>query len=129
MAVNYVVVERGNPGNPAAPKKWYAQSKSTGRLTLKKLSKEIAKSNATVGAADVLTVLKNLTKVLSRHLEAGKIVRLGDFGTFQITVSSEGAETGDKFSSSFIRSSKVTFRSGSGLREMLNSLKYAKEQK
>ncbi|MDR1382189.1 MAG: DNA-binding protein, partial [Tannerella sp.] len=39
MAVNYVLVERGNPGNPKAPKKFYAQAKSSGDLTLRKLSK------------------------------------------------------------------------------------------
>jgi hypothetical protein len=39
MAVKYNVVAKGNPGNPAAPKKWYALAKSAGELTFRKLSK------------------------------------------------------------------------------------------
>jgi hypothetical protein len=35
MAVNYVVVERGNPAKPDAPKKFYAQAKSSGELTFR----------------------------------------------------------------------------------------------
>jgi nucleoid DNA-binding protein len=89
MAVNYVVIEKGNP---TAPKKFYAQAKSSGELTLKKLGKAISEDSTTVSDTDVLAVLNDLTKVLKRHLENGEIVRFGDFGTFQIAVSSESAE-------------------------------------
>ena len=71
MAVSYVVIERGNPANPNAPKKFYAQAKSSGELTFKKLSKEIAEGSTTVSDTDVLAVLNDLTKVLKRHLENG----------------------------------------------------------
>ncbi|MDR2126771.1 MAG: HU family DNA-binding protein [Prevotellaceae bacterium] len=126
MAVKYVIVERGNPGNPAAPKKFYAQAKSNGELTLKKLSREISEGSTTVSDTDVLAVLNDLTKILKRHLDNGEIVRLGDFGTFQITVSSDGAETKEKFHSSLIKSPKVTFRPGVDLKELLATLKYEK---
>ncbi|MBM3126702.1 MAG: DNA-binding protein, partial [Chloroflexi bacterium] len=32
MTVKFNVVERGNPANPAAPKKFYPSVKSTGRV-------------------------------------------------------------------------------------------------
>ena len=126
MAVNYVVVERGNPSNQSAPKKFYAQAKSSGELTLKKLSKEIASGSTTVSDTDVLAVLNDLTKILCKHLENGEIVRFGDFGAFQISLTSEGAETASKFNSSLIKKPKVTFRPGVDLRDMLATLKYAK---
>jgi predicted histone-like DNA-binding protein len=91
MAVNYVLVERGNPGKPEAPKKFYAQAKSIGALTLRKLSREIAEGSTTVSDTDVLAVLNDLTKVLKRHLDNGEIVRFGDFGTFQVALTSDGA--------------------------------------
>ena len=31
MAIKYVLTQRGNPGNPEAPKKFYAQAKSTAK--------------------------------------------------------------------------------------------------
>ncbi|MDL2314635.1 HU family DNA-binding protein [Bacteroidales bacterium OttesenSCG-928-C19] len=128
MAVNYVVVPRGNPAKPEDPKKYYAQAKSTGEFTLRKLSKEIAEGSTTVSDTDVLAVLNDLTKILKRHLDNGEIVRFGDFGSFQITVSSEGAETPEKFNSSMIKNPKVTFRPGVDLKEMLAILKYQKDK-
>jgi predicted histone-like DNA-binding protein len=126
MAINYVIVSRGNPGNPEAPKKFYAQAKSSGELTFRKLSKEISEGSTTVSDSDVLAVLNDLTKILKRHLDNGEIVRFGDFGTFQIGISSEGAETEEKFHASLIKSPKIVFRPGVDLKEMLATLKYEK---
>ncbi|MDR3308755.1 MAG: HU family DNA-binding protein [Tannerella sp.] len=126
MAVGYVLVERGNPGNLEAPKKFYAQAKSKGVLSLRKVSKEIAEGSTTVSDTDVLAVLNDLTKVLRRHLENGEIIHLGDFGTFQISLTSDGSETADKFNQSLIKNPKVAFRPGIDLKDMLATLKYEK---
>jgi predicted histone-like DNA-binding protein len=126
MAVKYVLALKGNPGNPDAPKKYYAQTKSTGDITLKQISREIAENSTTVSDTDVLAVLNDLTKILNRHLKSGEIVRFGDFGTFQINIKSEGAETEDKFNQTMITDTKVTYRPGSDVREMLNNIKFEK---
>ena len=126
MAVKYSLSEKGNPQKPEQPKKWYANAKSAGELTFKKLSREISEGSTTVSDTDVLAVLNDLIKVLRRHLENGEIVRLGDFGSFQISIGSEGAETEAKFHQSLIKTKKVTFRPGADLKEMLNSLKFEK---
>ena len=126
MAVKYVISEKGNPLKPAESKKWYANAKSTGELTFRKLSKEIAEGSTTVSDTDVLAVLNDLTKILKRHLENGEIVRFGDFGSFQVTLGSSGAESAEKFNASLIKSKKVTFRPGIDLKEMLNNLKFQK---
>ena len=128
MAVNYVIIARGNPLKPTEPKKFYAQAVSSGELTFRKLSKEIAEGSTTVSDTDVLAVLNDLIKILRRHLENGEIVRFGDFGSFQITISSDGVEDEKKFNSSKIKSAKVTFRPGIDLKEMLNNLKYEKKK-
>jgi predicted histone-like DNA-binding protein len=125
MAVRYTVSERGNPLNPVQPKKWYANAKSTGDTTLRALGKEIA-ARSTVSPADTQAVLVALTEVLVEHLTEGKIVRLGDFGAFQVSISSEGAETEAKFNASLIKGNKVVFRPGTDLKEMQNNLKYEK---
>lgn len=126
MSVKYVLAPKGNPGNPAAPKKYYAQAKSSGEITLKKLSREIGEGSTTVSDSDVLAVLNDLVKFLNRHLDNGEIVRLGDFGSFQIAVSSEGAETENKFHHSMIKKSKVLFRPGADVQTMLKNVKYEK---
>jgi DNA-binding protein, histone-like, putative len=126
MAVNYVVIPKANPQKRQDLPKFYAQAKSRGELTFKKLGREIAEGSTTVSDTDVMAVLNDLTKVLRRHLENGEIVRFGDFGTFQVGISSEGVETEEKFHSSLIKNPKVTFRPGVDLKEMLNNLKYEK---
>ncbi|MDR2824394.1 MAG: HU family DNA-binding protein [Prevotellaceae bacterium] len=126
MAVQYVLIERGNPQNISAPKKFYAQAKSRAELTFRNLSKEIAEGSTTVSDTDVMAVLNDLIKILKRHLSNGEIVRFGDFGSFQTSISSAGADTAESFHSSLIRSPKVAFRPGIDLREMLATLKYEK---
>jgi len=126
MAVKYILAQKGNPGDLQAPKKFYAQTKSTGEVTLKQISREISENSTTVSDSDMLAVLNDLTKILNRHLKEGKIVRFGDFGTFQINIKSEGAETADKFNHSMVTNAKVSFRPGIDLREMMNNLTFEK---
>jgi predicted histone-like DNA-binding protein len=125
MAVKYTVTEKSNPQKPEAPKKWYANAKSTGDTTLRTLGREIA-ARSTVSPADTQAVLVALTEVLTEHLAEGKIARLGDFGAFQVSISSEGAETEDKFNASMVKNQKVVFRAGIDIKEMLNNLKFEK---
>ncbi|MDR2651255.1 MAG: HU family DNA-binding protein [Prevotellaceae bacterium] len=125
MAIKYVLSEKGNPLRPEEPKKWYANAKSTGDISLKALGKEITQ-RSTVNHADTLAVLEALTQVLTERLAEGKIVRFGDFGAFQVNIGSEGAETAEKFTHSLIKTRKVTFRPGVDLKEMLSSLKFEK---
>lgn len=126
MSVKYSVSAKGNPSKPSDPKKWYATAKSSGDISFKELSKEIADGSTTVSDTDVLAVLNDLTKLLKRHLEAGEIVRFGDFGSFRVSVKSEGAETEKKFHANLITKAKINFRPGNDLRDMLLTLKYTK---
>jgi predicted histone-like DNA-binding protein len=126
MSVKYTVSAKGNPSKPSDPKKWYANAKANGEVTFKELSKEISQRSTTVSDTDVMAVLNDLTKLLARHLETGKIVRLGDFGSFQVSVKSEGAETEEKFHASLIKKAKINFRPGIDLKDMLLTLKYNK---
>ena len=125
MAITYSVNERNNPLQPQQPKKWYANAKSTGNATLRTLSKEVAQ-RSTVSPADTYAVLVGLTEVIVEHLSDGQIVRLGDLGSLQVSVSSAGAEAESKFNASLIKNGKVVFRPGIDIKEMLNNLKYEK---
>jgi predicted histone-like DNA-binding protein len=79
-----------------------------------------------VNHADTLAVLEALTQVLTMRLDEGKIVRFGDFGSFQVAVGSTGAESEEKFSTSLIKTRKVVFRPGVDIKSMLNNLKFEK---
>ena len=120
------MARKGKPGDPEAPKKFYAQAKARKEFTFRELSKEISEGSTTVSDTDVMAVLNDLTKILKRHLENGEMVRLGDFGTFQVALTSEGSETEEAFNSSLIKSKKIAFRPGTDLKDMLLTLKFEK---
>lgn len=126
MPIKYTVVQKGNPADKAAPKKFYANTKADGEVTFRSLSKEIAAGSTTVSDTDVLAVLNDLTKILAKHLSEGKIVRFGDFGSFQVSISSEGAEEESKVTAASIKSAKINFRPGIDLKEMLAMAKFEK---
>ncbi|MDR2129853.1 MAG: HU family DNA-binding protein [Odoribacteraceae bacterium] len=123
MSIKYVLSQKRNPARPGDPLKWYAGARSTGKVTLKALGKEIAKRGP-VSPADVLAVLEALPRVLMEHLSEGQIVRLGDFGSFQVAIGSSGVESEANFSPSLIETRKVVFRPGTGLKERLNGLEF-----
>jgi predicted histone-like DNA-binding protein len=126
MAIRYALAERPNPRDMTAPRKFYAHAKSTGDINLKQLSKDIS-ARSTVNSSDTLAVLDSLIQQLVKELEAGRIVRLGDFGSFQISISSEGTDTAEQFTSSMIKGSRILFRPGIDLRDMLATVTYQKE--
>ena len=127
MAVKYNVIQKAYPGDPTGPKKFYVNSIADGEVSLRNLSKEIAQTSS-VSESDVYATLIDLAKMLSKHLSDGKIVRLGDFGSFQISISSEGVDTANKVNSTLIKGAKILFRPGLDLRDTLATLKYEKKK-
>lgn len=126
MPIKYNIIQKGKPGDKTAAKKFYASAKADGEVTFRSLSKEIAAGSTTVSDTDVLAVLNDLTKILAKNLADGKIVRFGDFGSFQVSLSSEGAEQESKVTAASVKSAKITFRPGIDLKEMLNNAKFEK---
>ncbi|MFV0175767.1 HU family DNA-binding protein [Empedobacter falsenii] len=127
MAIKYNVIQKAYPGDSTGPKKFYANSIADGEISLRRLSKEIAQTSS-VSESDVYASLIDLAKMLAKHLADGKIVRLGDFGSFQISISSEGADSISKVTSASIKNAKILFRPGIDLRETLATLKYEKKK-
>jgi len=125
MPVNYVLVERPNPLDSALPRKYYAQAKASGSIPLKQLSKNMA-ARCTVTSSDILAVLDALIQEMVAELGEGRIVNLGDFGSFRLTLFGDGAGTEAQFNSGLIRGSRIVFRPGAELKQMLSALSYRK---
>ena len=126
MAISYVLVERGNPRKPDEPKKFHGQARSVGTIDMKGVARRISRDSTTVSDTDAYAVLNEFVKIIPEYLRDGYIVKLGDLGTFQISIGSAGSETEKSFHSSLIRKPKVGFRPGEALKEMLATLKYTK---
>ncbi|MDR2424936.1 MAG: HU family DNA-binding protein [Prevotellaceae bacterium] len=120
--MKFKVIERINPQN-RDQKKWYAIPVNTGKFGIKDFSKEISgRSSLTRG--DVENVITNFTDELPTFLKLGMSVKLGNFGTLRLTLSSEGVENRDDFNSSKIKGAKVVFTPSPELKKELDDISY-----
>lgn len=110
MAQGYKLVEKKNLGKDSAeqPTKVYAIPKYNGYTDMDSLRKMIG-ARSTVSSADVKAVLDSLNFVLDMELQAGRIVRLGKFGNFRLSLSIEGANDKEGFDRSMIVGARMIF--------------------
>ena len=93
------------PGNPDAPKKYYAKMQASGEVTLDEMAEDIAYAT-TLTDADVLAAIRAFIKQLNKHLANGKIVRAENLGSFQL------ADTEKDFTTANITGVSIQFRPG-----------------
>ena len=127
-AVTYSVVPRKNPREKDAPVLFYAQAQARGEADIRALSERI-EVMCTVTRADVMAVLVALETVIKDCLSNGEIVRLGELGALQMSLSSKGELVKEKFTAANINKSRILFRPGETLAGMQKTLRYERVQK
>jgi len=126
MSMKYRLVQRVNPTKPADPRKYYANVVTRGEISLRDLAKEVAQVS-TVSIADVTAVVESLLQMIPKHLAQGEIVRLGEFGSMSVTLSSEGAPAPEAFHVSQIKGVNLNFRPGKEINQVLAQVTFEKE--
>ncbi|MGL5318585.1 MAG: HU family DNA-binding protein [Bacteroidales bacterium] len=109
MAIQYFLVERPNPLDRMAPKKFYASALKRGSMGLNGLAERIADAT-TASKADTILVLTALSTQLHQLLDEGYSVKLDGLGTFRVTLNGIGADTAEEFSTHLIRGPRIRFR-------------------
>lgn len=127
-SVTYSVVSRKKPGSPLGIAKFYAQAQARGEADIRSISDHIQQM-CTVTRADVMAVLVSLESAVRDCLANGEIVRLGELGSLQISLSSEGTEKPEDFVPSLINKSRILFRPGQTLADMQRTLKFERVEK
>lgn len=123
MTVSYSVVPRKNPAKKSEPAKYYAQAQASGELDFEELCEAIT-SRSTCTETDVRAAISGILYEVKRVLKAGRIVRLGDLGSLQIGLNSEGATSVKEFTGSLIKGAHIIFRPGKTLAELMKILSY-----
>lgn len=121
--IKYKTKEQVNPKDVTAPRKFHAVKQTQDELTLRDFGKRISRES-TVSMMDTMAVLEGLLQIIPDEILNGKIIKLGDFGTFRSTISSEGAETADEFHVSKIKGLNVRFRPAAEFKVLLAAVKY-----
>jgi predicted histone-like DNA-binding protein len=125
MSVKYNVVQRGNPSDAAAPKKFYPSLISTGRKSMRQLSGRISEIS-TVSSTDTIAVIEAFLTVIPQELAAGNVVELGDFGNFWLKATSEGSETAEGVRSGNIKTLLPRFNPGKEFKKVLATVDFEK---
>ncbi len=125
MSASYKVVARGNPQRPEDPKKYYANYVSSGRVTVRDLANQIAQIS-TMSSIDMLAGLEALLQVLPQHLADGKIVDLGEFGTFNLRIKSDGSDTPEAVNANNITKVLPRFTPRKAFKQVIENAEFKK---
>ena len=125
MSVNYKPIPKRNPAKQEEAPKYYAQVVSNGDMSLRQLAKEVA-AMSTISTPDTMAVIEAFLEVIPKALADGKIVRLGDFGSFSLSVNSEGAVDAKTLTQNQIKKVAVRFRPGKEFSNVTNAVQFTK---
>lgn len=125
MSVKFNIVERGNPSNREAPKKFYPSILSSGRVTTRELA-EMAAQRSTMSSIDMMAAIESFLAIIPEQLAKGNIVELGEFGNFWLKTTSEGAETAEEVRANQITSILPRFIPGKQFKHTLDGIEFVR---
>ena len=118
--IKYVIRAKKNP--IAKIVKYYPQIAPTTPVTLAQIVKRIEK-RSTVSSADVKAVLDALQYEVIEALQSGNSVRLGDLGSFRLSIKANGSTTSDearRTGANAIKAVNVQFTKSTAMRDALS---------
>ena len=125
MAIKYSIVPKKDPRNLEAPPKYYPTAVSAGRADLRSIAERIAQMS-TVSSVDTVAVLEAFLKVILDELSNGKIVELGELGSFRLTIQASGEDSPEDVGVRHIKEVKVRFKPGKRFKQVLRRLEFRK---
>ena len=123
MPILFNKVERVNPQDITAPRKWFPILKTITQVKEKQVAKEIA-DETTLNPKEAEMALSQLEKVLIRNLLASNSVQLGDWGSFRLTCNGEGSDAKEKVTANKITKLNIRFTPGKSLTEALKRVTF-----
>ncbi len=118
--IKYIIQGKKNPLKKTEIK-YYPQMAPSTPMTLAQIVKRVEK-RSTVSSADVKAVLDALQYEVIEALENGNSVRLGDLGSFRLTMKSQGVKTvaeAKKKGAQLIKKVNVQFTKSTTMRDTL----------
>ena len=122
--INYSVFMMANPQNRDAADKAYAKPQITELVSFTKFVQHIADHNGVFSRGTVKGVIADMCECLVEQLLEGKKVQLGELGNFWISLSSEGAESTDKFTADKIKVVNIVFTPGPDFENLVGKAEF-----
>ena len=103
------LVQKGKPGKPDEPKKWYAVPQTREAQSVKAMTRS-ATENTSTAPIEMEAALDLLGKYASEQLLQGHTVKVGDLGTLRITFKSDGVANINDFNAGvMIKEPRILF--------------------
>ena len=123
MAILIRAIQRANPRDKNAPKKWYAVQNSTGLVPETKVAELIA-DETTLSPSEALMSIRQLRKVIQRLMADGHSVKLGDWGTFSPSLNSRGKDKKEDLKATDINCVNINFQPGEELKAAMQKVDF-----
>ena len=104
--------------------KAYAKNQVSEIWSLEKFAKHISDHNGGYSRGTVKGVISDMCECLVEQLLNGNKVQLGELGTFGISISCEGAESIEKFTSKNIKEVNILFTPGVDFENLINRAEF-----
>lgn len=118
MSILIKPVQRKNPQKQDEAPKWYPVQ-STIKLVDETEVAELLSDETTLNPMEAAMAIRQLGKIVRRLLLDSKSVRLGNWATLSVTLSSEGSDTKDALTARNIKSVNTNFQPGEDLHAAL----------
>ena len=121
MALHYVVQQRKNPRDIAAPMKYYLIAKSLPAVDRRTFVEDMVR-NTSLTKNEATTALDYLFEALPRYIALGHSVKLGELGFFRATIQSTGSDSAEEATPDKETKKRIIFTFGSELRQLINNI-------
>ncbi|MFZ5822694.1 MAG: HU family DNA-binding protein [Chloroflexota bacterium] len=125
MSVKIHPVERANPLDRQAPKKFFPNVEPSGRVTTRDLA-DMGAQRSTFSPIDMMAAMECLLRIIPEQLARGNVVELGEFGSFWLRNESEGVATAEEVNGSLITSLRPKFTPGKLFKKVLADVTFEK---
>lgn len=118
MALIYSKIQRRNPLKPNEPAKWYPVLKTTKMIREKEVAKQIAEET-TLNPKEAEMALSQLQKIMIRTLLNGQSIQLGDWGSFYLSLHTDGSDTEAEATAAKVKKINIRFTAGKELKDAI----------
>lgn len=122
MAVKLKKIQKRNPLKPDVVK-WYLTQEKTGTVGIRDIAAEI-KERSSLSLGDIQSVLSNLVELMPLFFKLGQTIKIEGFGSFRVSVTSEGTENEEELTIRNVKGVKLIFLPSTELKKSLKDITF-----
>lgn len=126
MSAKYRLVQRKDFSKdaPKDAKKYFAQLVNNGTVSFEEFCNDVAEETA-LTSGDVKSCIDRAARMVAKHVKEGRLVQMGELGSFLLAGGSKGSDTIETFdASAMMKKPKVQYIPGKLLQEARESVTF-----